>query len=145
MNCMRKKYKMNNALRNNILRELYQYYENKRQLEEMEDEEGASKGNETGITPKNKVSRPTENQALMALSRKSSRYLLAVERKVRCITNVYNRLNESEQELFDLIFKEGYSQKKAEQEGKASYDTYYNTHRKIVLLTAFELGEIDEI
>lgn len=145
MNCMRKKYKMNNALRNNILRELYQYYENKRQLEEMEDEEGASKGNETGITPKNKVSRPTENQALMSLSRKSSRYLLAVERKVRCITNVYNRLNESEQELFDLIFKEGYSQKRAEQEGKASYDTYYNTHRKIVLLTAFELGEIDEI
>lgn len=145
MKRMKRKYKMNNALRNNILRELYQYYENKRQLEEMEDEEGAVKGNETGITSKNKISRPTENLALRALTKKNSRYLLAVERKVRCITTVYDRLNKDEQKLFDMIFRDGYGQKKAEIEKGISYDTYYNTQRKIVYLTAFELGEIDEI
>lgn len=140
---MRERYKIGKRLKEYILGELYLYYENKKQIEEIEDEEEATKGNETGITAKNRVSRPTENQALRPLMKKSTRYQLAIERKIRCIENVYEkRLNEDEQEIFDLIFKYGYSQKKAEIDKGISYDTYYNTQRKIIYLTAFEFGEI---
>lgn len=139
---MKRDYKISKRLKHYILNELYQYYENKKQLEIMEDEENTVQVNETGITAKNRISRPTENIAMKELSKRSTRYQLAIERKIRCIDAVYKRLNEDEKILFDLIFKEGYSQKRAEQEGKASYDTYYNTLKKIVYLTAFEFGEI---
>ena len=140
-----KRVKIAGRLKRYILGELYQYYENKAELEAIEDEENKKTTNETGIVAKNKTSRPTEQEALHNISRKSSRYLLAVERKVRAIDKVYDRLNEDEQKLFDLIFKEGYSQKRAEVEGKASYDTYYNTQKKILYLTAYEFGEIAEL
>lgn len=138
---MRANYKIPKGLKRYILNELYQYWENKRQLEELEDEEDTTSKNETGIRPKNQVNRPTENKALKNLSKKSTRHQLAIERKVRCIDEVYKRLNKEEQDLFNLMFRDGYSQQKAEEKG-ISYDTYYNTQNKIVYLTALEFGEI---
>lgn len=133
-------YKVPKDVRKKIENELYHYWDNKKELEELqrdileespEPQDGQPRGNET--------SNPTEQKAIKL---RTTRSILAIERKLQYIENAISRLDNSEKEIFLIIFKYKYSQKRAETYKYISYDTYYNVYRKIIYFTALEFGEI---
>ena len=140
---MRAKYEVPKRIRDKITIELYQYWENKRQLEELDIDiiESSPEHDSTGIKSKYQISRPTENKALKIVNL-STRAMIEASKRIRYVENALKRLNEEDIEVAELIFRDGYSQKKAEIYKCISYDTYYNTKNKIIYYTALEYGEI---
>ena len=133
-------YKVPRWVKKKIENELYQYWDNKKELEEMqrdiiesspEPPDGQPRGNSTSNTTEQK-----------AIKLRTSRSILAVERRLKYIENAIARLNEDEKKIFEVIFKERCSQKIAETYKYISSDTYYNVYRKIIYFTAVEFGDI---
>lgn len=133
-------YKVPRWVKKKIENELYQYWDNKKELEEMqrdiiegspEPPDGQPRGNSTSNTTEQK-----------AIKLRTSRSILAVERRLKYIENAIARLNEDEQKIFEIIFKERHNQKMAETYRYISKDSYYNTYNKIIYFTAVEFGDI---
>lgn len=137
---MKISYKIPHLVKKKITTELYQYWDNLKELKEMQDEilegspeppDGQPRGNATG--------NPTEQKAIKL---RTTRSILAVERKLNYINNAVSKLNKEEKEVFEIIFKEKHNQKMAETYKYISKHTYYNVYNKIIYLTALEFGEI---
>ena len=133
-------YKVPRWVKKKIENELYQYWDNKKELEEMqrdiiesspEPPDGQPRGNSTSNTTEQK-----------AIKLRTSRSILAVERRLKYIENAIARLNEDEQKIFEIIFKERHNQKMAETYRYIYKDSYYNTYNKIIYFTAVEFGDI---
>ena len=136
----RANYKVPRWVKKKIENELYQYWDNKKELEEMQREiidsspeppDGSPRGNTTSNTTEQK-----------AIKLRTSRSILAVERRLKYIENAIAILNEEEKKVFEIIFKEKHNQKMAETYKYISSDTYYNVYRKIIYYTAVEFGDI---
>lgn len=108
-------YKVSYHLRNYIKQELYDYNRNKQILQDL--------------TMKN-------------TSKVTTKTLLILTKKVNCIENVYNRLNENEKELFNIIFEKGCNHLYAKTYYNITKDMYYNGMNKIIYLTAQEYEQI---
>ena len=133
-------YKVPRWVKKKIENELYQYWDNKKELEEMqrdiiesspEPPDGQPRGNSTSNTTEQK-----------AIKLRTSRSILAVERRLKYIENAIARLNEDERKIFEIIFKEKHNQKMAETYKFISKDSYYNTYNKIIYFAAVEFGDI---
>ena len=140
---MRKQYKIPYHIREYIKNELYQYWDNCKDLEELKQDiidesplpaDGQPKGNGTG--------KPTERKAIKISELMSTKRLLTAEKKIRGIERAFTRLAKEEMEVVELIFKEGKSQIYTQMNNGISKDTYYNTMNKIIYITAIEFGEI---
>ncbi len=136
----RTNYKVPRLVKKKMENELYQYWDNQKELEDLQNDiieaspepaDGQPKGNATGNSTEQK-----------AVKLRTSRTILAVERRLKYVENAINRLNEEEKKVFIIIFKEKHSQKMAETYKYISADTYYNVYRKIIYFTAVEFGEI---
>ena len=133
-------YKVPRWVKKKIENELYQYWDNKKELEEMQKDIIESSPEPPDGQPKgNSTSNPTEQKAIKL---RTTRSILAIERKLKYIENAVARLNEEEKRIFEIIFKERHNQKMAEAYKYISKDTYYNTYNKIIYYTAVEYGEI---
>lgn len=133
-------YKVPRWVKKKIENELYQYWDNKKELEEMQKDIIESSPEPPDGQPKgNSTSNPTEQKAIKL---RTTRSILAIERKLKYIENAVARLNEEEKRIFEIIFKERHNQKMAETYKYISKDTYYNTYNKIIYYTAVEYGEI---
>lgn len=133
-------YKVPRWVKKKIENELYQYWDNKKELEEMQrDIIDSSPEPPDGQPRGNSVSNTTEQKAIKL---RTSRSILAVERRLKYIENAIARLNEDEQKIFEIIFKERHNQKMAETYKYISKDSYYNTYNKIIYFTAVEFGDI---
>ena len=140
---MRADYKVPKHIRNKIINELYLYWKNKEEIEELENEiiDSSPADPEVNIKSKNLIGKPTENKAIR-LSGISTRAIIIARRRIEYIENAIKRLNEEDREMFFLIFKDGYSQKTAYFAKGISKDTYYSVFNKIIYLVAIEFGEI---
>ena len=136
---MRNKYKLENYKKNYIMQELYNYQGNKKLLKELEEDILHSTSTNDGQPRGNTTSDTTAQKATKLITSKA---ILTVTKKINNIENALNKLTEEEKEIFDIIFNKRCSQAKAEIKYNISPDTYYNTRRKIVYLTAMEYGEI---
>lgn len=133
-------YKVPRWVKKKMENELYQYWDNKKELEEMQKDIIESSPEPPDGQPKgNSTSNPTEQKAIKL---RTTRSILAIERKLKYIENAVARLNEEEKRIFEIIFKERHNQKMAETYKYISKDTYYNTYNKIIYYTAVEYGEI---
>lgn len=136
----RANYKVPRWVKKRMENELYQYWDNKKELEEMQhnilDE---SPDPPDGLPKGNMTSNPTEQKAIKL---RTTRSILAVERKLGYIDKAIQRLNEDERSVFEIIFRERYNQKMAETYKYIQKDTYYGIYNKIVYYTAVEFGEI---
>lgn len=133
-------YKVPRWVKKKMENELYQYWDNKKELEEMQKDIIESSPEPPDGQPKgNSTSNPTEQKAIKL---RTTRSILAIERKLKYIENAVARLNEEEKRIFEIIFKERHNQKMAEAYKYISKDTYYNTYNKIIYYTAVEYGEI---
>lgn len=141
---MRAEYKMPRGTKRRIQNELYLYWKNKRDLEELEQDiiEESSVRPEVSSIPTNVTGNPTQSKALKLASKMSTRAIIIARRRIEYIENAIKRLSEEDREIFELIFKEGYSQKVAYTIKGISKDTYYNVLNKIIYLVAIEFGEI---
>ena len=110
-----KNYKLSYHLRNYIKQELYDYNRNKQILHELSSQRSSQ------ITTKT---------------------LLILTKKVNSIENVYNNLNENDQELFNIIFEKGCNQLYAKTYYNITKDMYYNAMNKIIYLVAQEYEQI---
>lgn len=120
--------------------ELYQYWDNKKELEELQMEIIESSPEPADGLPKgNNTSNTTEQKAIKL---RTSRTILVLEKRLRYVENAIARLNEEEKKVFEIIFKERHNQKMAETYKYISSDTYYNVYRKIIYYTAVEFGDI---
>jgi len=137
---MRVSYKVPRWVKKKMENELYQYWDNKKELKEMQQDILEGSPNPPDGMPKgNMTSNPTEQKAIAL---RTTRSIMAVERRLTYIENAINRLNEDEKKVFEIIFKERHNQKMAETYKYISKDTYYNTYNKIIYFTAVEFGEI---
>lgn len=136
----RSNYKVPRWVKKRMENELYQYWDNKKELEEMQREIIDSSPEPLDGQPRgNGTSNPTEQKAIKL---RTARSILIVERKLKYVENAIARLNEDEKEIFEIIFKEKHNQRMAETYKYISSDTYYNVYRKIIYYTALEFGEI---
>ena len=136
---MRKDYKMPNWIKQNVENELRQYYNN---LEILKEEEknilDESPAPPDGQPKGNGVGNPTENKVLKL----NTRTLLLTRRRLDGITKVKEALCKEDKDLFELIYKEGFTARLAYTYKGISEDTFYNVKRKIQYLVAIELGYI---
>ena len=133
-------YKVPRWVKKKIENELYQYWDNKKELEEMQRDIIESSPDPADGQPRgNNTSNTTEQKAIKL---RTSRSILAVERRLKYIENAIARLNEDEQKIFEIIFKERHNQKMAETYKYISKDSYYNTYNKIIYFTAVEFGDV---
>lgn len=133
-------YKVPKWVKKKIENELYHYWDNKKELEEMQRDIIESSPDPADGQPRgNNTSNTTEQKAIKL---RTSRSILAVERRLKYIENAIARLNEDEQKIFEIIFKERHNQKMAETYRYISKDSYYNTYNKIIYFTAVEFGDI---
>ena len=136
----RSNYKVPRWVKKKMENELYQYWDNKKELEEMQKYIIESSPEPPDGQPKgNSISNSTEQKAIKL---RTSRSILAMERRLKYIENAVARLNEEEKRIFEIIFKERHNQKMAETYKYISSDSYYNVYRKIIYYTAIEFGEI---
>ena len=94
-------YRVPRWVKKKIESELYQYWDNKKELEDLQKEildgspspaDGQPKGNST--------SNPTEQKAIKL---RTSRTILAIERRLRYVDNAVSRLNEEEKQIFEKL------------------------------------------
>ena len=133
-------YKVPRWVKKKIENELYQYWDNKKELEEMQRDIIESSPEPPDGQPRGNITSNTTEQKAIKL--RTSRSILAVERRLKYIENAIARLNEDEKKIFEVIFKERCSQEIAETYKYISSDTYYNVYRKIIYFTAVEFGDI---
>ncbi len=140
---MRANYKVPEHIRRKISTELFQYWENKRQLTEMGMDiiESSPIKDETGIRSKYQISKPTETKAIK-IADLSTRAMIEASRRIRYVEDAMKRLNKEEKEVAEYIFRDRLSQQQAEMKKGVSYDSYYNVKSKIIYLTAVEYGDI---
>lgn len=136
----RTNYKVPRWVKKKMENELYQYWDNQKELEDLQNDiieaspepaDGQPRGNATGNSTEQKT-----------VKLRTSRTILALERRLKYVENAINRLNEEEKKVFIIIFKEKHSQKMAETYKYISKDIYYNTYSKIIYFTAVEFGEV---
>lgn len=141
---MRAEYKMSKGTKRRIQNELYLYWKNKKDLEELEQDivEGSTVKPEISTSPTNITGNPTQSKALKLASKMSTRAIIVAQRRLEYIENAIKRLNEEDKKIFELIFRDGYSQKAAYTIKGISKDTYYSVLNKITYLVAIEFGEI---
>lgn len=133
-------YKVPKLVKKKMENELYQYWQNQKELEEIQKEILDSSPNPPDGMPKgNNLSNQTEQKAIKL---RTSRSILALERRLSYIDNAIARLNSDEKNVFEIIFKERHNQRMAETYKYISKDTYYNVYNKIIYLAAVEFGEI---
>jgi hypothetical protein len=108
-------YKVSYHLRNYIKQELYDYNRNKQILQELTNQKS------------NQVATKT---------------LLILTKKINNIEKVYKKLNENDQELFNIIFEKGCNQLYAKTYYNITKDMYYNAMNKIIYLVAQEYEQI---
>ena len=121
--------------------ELYQYYDNKVLLKELEEDilysstgnDGQPRGNQTSDTTSQKATK---------LADRSTRVILETERRLKYIENAIKKLNTEEKQIFEYIFKDGYNQILAQTYKYVSKDSYYNTYNKVIYYAATEFGYI---
>lgn len=136
----RANYKVPKWVKKKIENELYQYWDNQKELLEMQQDILDESPNPPDGQPRgNATSNPTEQKTIKL---RTTRSILAIERKLGYIEKAVARLNKEEQEIFEIIFKEKHNQKMAETYKYISKDSYYNTYNKIIFLAAVEFGEI---
>lgn len=137
---MRKNSKLPQHVKNYIKAELYDYVENKMELEKLQqDILFSSSANDGQPKSKNQISNPTEQKAEKLIT---SRSILIVTDKINKIDRALAKLNKSDKEIVELIFQKGYSQIYAQMHCNITKDMYYNAMNKIIYLTAIEYGEI---
>ena len=137
---MRADYKVPRWVKKKIEHELYQYWDNKKELEELKrDIIESSPPPPDGMPHERNVSSSTESKVIKI---RTTRTILAVERRLHYIENAIARLNEEEKQIFEIIFKEKHNQKMAETYKYISADSYYSVYRKIIYYTAVEFGDI---
>lgn len=140
---MRKQYKIPYHIKEYIKNELYQYWENKKTLEELEkDILDESSPPADGQPRGNNIGNPTERKAINIISLKSTRSILTAEKKLRYIERAFNRMLPEEMKIVELIFREGQNQIYTQMKNGISKDVYYNTMNKMIYITAQEFGEI---
>ena len=141
---MRAKYYVPKEARGKIMRELYQYWENTKQLQELNELdiiESSPIFDETGIKSKYKISNPTQQKAIK-LADLSTRAIIEASRRVSYIEEVLKRLNQDEKKVTEFIFRDKLSQIQVQMRYNYQSSFYYNTRNKVVYLTAIEYGEI---
>ena len=111
---MRANYKLKYHLKRYIKQELIDYTHNKKLLEELE------------ASPDNI----------------NSKTILIIKKKIISIEKVYKNLNENEQAIFNIIFKQGCNQLFAQTYYNITKDMYYNAMNKIIFLVAKEYDQI---
>lgn len=140
---MRKQYKVPYHIREYVKKELYQYWDNSKELEELEADiidkspappDGQPRGNETG--------NPTERKAIKINEKMSTKRMIKIGKNIAAIERAFKRLPDEEMEIVELIFKKGQSQIYTEVNNNVSKDTYYNVMNKTIYITAIEMGEI---
>lgn len=140
---MRKQYKIPKRIKDYVKGELYNYWDNREQYDEMEKDIIDESPEPSDGQPKgNGVGKPTENKAIRIINKTSTRRLLTIESRLKAIEKVFDRLIDEDMEVVKLIFKEGKSQIYTEMHNNISKDTYYNVMNKTIWLVAKELGEI---
>lgn len=136
----RANYKIPRMIKKKMEDELYQYWDNQKELEEIQrDIIDSSPEPPDGLPKGNSISDTTEQKVIKL---RTSRSILAIERRLRYVENAIARLNEEEKKIFEIIFKEKHNQKMAETYKYISKDSYYNTYNKIIYFTAVEFGYI---
>lgn len=136
---MRKNYKLPKWIRRIVEAELQHYYGNLALLDEERNniiEESPPPPD--GGSKENIVGKPTEGKVL----RMNSRKYIMIGIRFDAIKKVKDKLNKEDEQVFDLIYKDGYNAKRAEAEKGVSESIFYATKRKIQYLTAIELGYI---
>lgn len=108
-----KKYILSKDIKNKMKRELMQYYDNIELLQRLK-----------------------ENEKI------STRRYIYIEQQLQYIRNVISKLNSTEQEAFDIIFKEKYNFSSRQVHKYISRATYYRVFNKATYLLAEEWGEI---
>ena len=94
----RSNYKVPRWVKKRMENELYQYWDNKKELEEMQREIIDSSPEPLDGQPRgNGTSNPTEQKAIKL---RTARSILIVERKLKYVENAIARLNEDEKEIF---------------------------------------------
>ena len=97
-------YKVPRWVKKKIENELYQYWDNKKELEEMQKDIIESSPEPPDGQPKgNSTSNPTEQKAIKL---RTTRSILAIERKLKYIENALAMLNEEEKRIIEIIIKE---------------------------------------
>lgn len=107
-------YKLPKKIKILMERELRQYYENKKLLEDLK---------------RNKMHVAT-------------RKFLYIEKRLEYVENVHKKLNSFEKEMYKFIFIYNYDPLYVETIKNISKSTYYNVYNKCVFLLAEEWGEI---
>lgn len=141
---MRANYRIPGKTKKYIINELYLYWKNKKDIEELEEDiiDESPSHPEVNSRPLNLISKPTESKGIKLAGNMSTRALIIAKRRIDYIGNAIKRLNEEDKEVFELIFRDGYSQKLAYTIKGISKDTYYSVFNKIIYLVAIEFGEI---
>ncbi len=140
---MRKQYKVPYHIREYVKKELYQYWDNKEGLKELEADiieesppppDGQPRGNGTG--------QPTERKAIKLEQTISTKRMIKIQKNINAIEKAFKKLPDEEMEVVELIFKKGQNQIYTEMNNNISKDTYYNVMNKTIYITAIEMGEI---
>lgn len=141
---MRANYKVPNRVKRRMADELYMYWKNLKELEELDIDiiESSPVMDESGTRAKYRISKPTESKALQIAEAMSTRAYIMAKRRIDYVTNALKRLNKDDRQIVEYIFRDGYSQIRLEIDHAISSDTYYNVFNKIIFLTAKEFGEI---
>ena len=136
---MRTKYKIPAWVKKNVTNELYHYWDNVKLLEELkEDIIDASPAPPDGLPRGNLKGSSTESKVMKL----NSRAILVTANKIMQIENVIKMLNDTEKEVFNIVFKERMNQVQAYAKNNIPYNMYYITKHKIIHLTALEMGYV---
>ena len=141
---MRARYFVPKEARGKIMRELYQYWENTKQLKELNELdiiESTPLRDETGIKAQYKISNPTQQKAIR-IADLSTRAMIEASRRISYINEVLKRLNDEEKRVTEYIFRDKLSQIQVQMRYDIQSSFYYNTRNKVVYITAIEYGEI---
>ena len=141
---MRANYKVPNRVKRRMTDELYMYWKNLKELEELDIDiiESSPAMDESGTRAKYRISKPTESKAVKIAETMSTRAYIMAKRRIDYVTNALKRLNTDERKIVEYIFRDGYNQIRLEVDHAISSDIYYNVFNKIVYFTAKEFGEI---
>ena len=106
------KYKLPKEIKERMERELRQYEHNKKKFEKLKQNE------------------------------ENTRRLLYIEEKLECVETVFKQLRPEEQEIYSMIFKNGFNWLYCQTMYNIDKTTYYNVYNKSLFLLAQEWGEI---
>lgn len=126
-------------VKNRMIRELQQYWYNKKKLEKLEEDIIDSSPSIDGQPRSTTTSDTTAQKALKLVSTRS---ILYCRERIQYIENVINQLNPFEKKIFTKIFKDKCNWRYCESNFNISKNTYYAIYNKCIFLLAKEWGEI---